>query len=98
VRAMGGATAVAFLAREACQRPRKGRRPIPTTGARKGVEARDAACRDMVSHGGGHGHLVQGSGADVPLNHGYRYTKRKVGKHQGITTDTYRVLVDAEED
>jgi hypothetical protein len=52
----------------------------------------------MVSHGGGHGHSVQGSGTDVLVNQSYGYTKQKAGKHQEITTDTYRVLVEAEGD
>ena len=67
-------------------------------GTHKGEEARGSACHDMVSHDGGYGRPVQGSGADAPVNQGYRYTKRKAGKHQGVTTDTRRVLVEAEED
>jgi hypothetical protein len=57
-----------------------------------------AACHDMVSHDSGHSRPVQGSGTDVPVIQGYGYTQRKARKHQGITMDTYTVLVEAEED
>jgi hypothetical protein len=87
-----------FRPGRAHQRPHKGRRPIPPMGASKGTKAWGAAHRDMVSHGSGHGRPDQGSGADVLVNQGYKYTKRKAEKHQGITMDTYRVLVEAEED
>ena len=38
-----------------------------------------------------------GGGAHAPENQDYRYTKQKVGKHQAVTMDTCRVLIEVEE-
>jgi hypothetical protein len=65
VRARGDAAAMAFSGRGGLASGHARAGDLSNLRARaKGAEARGATCHDMASHGGGHGRLVQGGGAN----------------------------------